>query len=325
MKSHSILKRGALLAVLLVLTGCSRSAEDFSIILGGDVMLSRAGEVMFDPDHNPWGELATTLNAEDYFFINLESPLGKSSSTLGEMNLCADSSQVDLLLQAGVDLASLSNNHQNDCQPGGLQQTTRVLTESGILSTGPGFDSISIETEEGVKIAVIAANEVTGSLDESSLLSSIRKTRENADLVIVSMHWGNEYQAGAEDWQKVLAQEMADAGADVIWGHHPHVLQRMEWLEASDGRTVLALYSLGNLLTDQRMLADTQQSALVSLTFTGDTLQSIEIIPIGMMDRGTKLHIIDDAQTIEKIGERLQLSQLSAEYPEVAIQLMNGD
>ena len=64
--------------MLLVLTGCSRSPEDFSIILGGDVMLSRAGEAMFDPYHNPWGELATTLNAEDYFFINLESPLGKS-------------------------------------------------------------------------------------------------------------------------------------------------------------------------------------------------------------------------------------------------------
>ena len=118
---------------------------------------------------------------------------------------------------------------------------------------------------------------------------------------------------------------MADAGADVVWGHHPHVLQRIEWLNASDGRKVLALDSLGNLLADQRMLADTQQSSLVRLNFHGTILEAIEIIPIGMTDRGTKLKILDDKETVEKIGERLQVSQLSTGYPEIEIQLMNRD
>ena len=311
--------------MLLVLAGCSRSAEDFSIILGGDVMLSRAGEPMFEKDSDPWGESTTALNAADFFLINLESPLGESTSTPGEMNLCADQDQIDLLLQAGVDLASLSNNHQDDCQPGGLQQTAGLLAGSGIRSTGLNYEPAYIETKGGVKIAVIAANEITGSLDETSLMNSIGAAHENTELVIVSMHWGNEYQAGADVRQETLAQEMADAGADVIWGHHPHVLQRMEWLNASDGRKVLALYSLANLLADQRMLTDTQQSALVRLTFSGGTIKSIEIIPIGMMDRGTRLYIIDDMKTVEKIGERLQISQLSAEHPEIEIQLINGD
>ena len=84
-----------------------------------------------------------------------------------------------------------------------------------------------------------------------------------ANFVVVSTHWGNEYQAGPDDRQQILAQAWVDAGADVIWGHHPHVLQRMEWITSNeDNHEALVMYSLGNLLADQFMLQDAQRSAL---------------------------------------------------------------
>lgn len=308
--------------MLLVLAGCSYSTTDYSVTLGGDVMLSRAGEAIFSGEIDPWGELTTTLDAGDFFLVNLESPLGESITTPGDMNLCSDPVQVNLLLEADVDLATLSNNHQDDCQPGGLQQTAGILTANGILSTGSDFSPVYIDAQRGIRIAVLAANEVTGSLEITSLVDAIRSAGENAELVMVSIHWGNEYQAGPDERQEALAQQLADAGADVIWGHHPHVLQKMEWLETSDGRKALVLYSLGNLLTDQYMLADTQQSALVRLDFTGDTLKSVEVIPIGMTDYGSKLQIIDGVESVEKISDRLQIDILSAKRPEIDIQLM---
>jgi poly-gamma-glutamate synthesis protein (capsule biosynthesis protein) len=90
------------------------------------------------------------------------------------------------------------------------------------------------------------------------------------------MHWGAEYQAGASSGQKEIAERLAEAGAALIWGHHPHVLQPAEWI--ADGKT-LVLYSLGNALFDQPGLANTRRSAFVLVTFTADGLAEFDVIP----------------------------------------------
>ncbi len=311
-----------------MLTACSRPTTEFTLTLGGDIMLARGGQPIFD-NHgktiDPWTDLQKQevlvdqgSAIPDLFFANLESPLGAASSAAGGMNLCSDPAQVKVLIECGIDLVSLANNHRDDCSPNGADSTQAYLKAQNILSAGVGNDPIYLDTPDG-KMAVIAAEDVTGSMDETALLSSIKKARESAKIVVVAVHWGNEYQAGPDERQKSLAQQIADAGADVIWGHHPHVLQKMQWLQSTDGRQVLVLYSLGNLLADQWMLEDAQRSALVRLSFNGSRINAIEIIPLVMVQNSKMLQPAAATDLRDRIFERLGVDGLASDN--VTIQL----
>lgn len=82
-------------------------------------------------------------------------------------------------------------------------------------------------------------------------LEQVERAAQCSDIVVANVHWGSEYTHTPSDFQKSLAQRMADAGADIIFGHHPHVIQPMEYLEANDGRTAIVCYSLGNFISTQ--------------------------------------------------------------------------
>lgn len=311
-----------------MLTACSRSTVDFTLTLGGDIILARDGQPIFDSQGktiDPWvdlqkqGVLADQEAAVlDLFFANLESPLGAASSAAGDMNLCGDPAQVKVLIEGGIDLVSLANNHRDDCSPNGAETTQAYLKAQNILSAGVGNNPTYLDTPDG-KMAVIATEDVTGSMDETALLSSIKNAREKAKIVVVAVHWGNEYQAGPDERQKSLAQQIADAGADVIWGHHPHVLQKMQWLQSADGRQVLVLYSLGNLLADQWMLEDAQRSALVRLSFNESKINEIEIIPLVMVQNNKMLQHATATDFRDRIFERLGVDGLALD--QVSVQL----
>jgi poly-gamma-glutamate synthesis protein (capsule biosynthesis protein) len=130
-------------------------------------------------------------------------------------------------------------------------------------------------------------------------------------LVIVSVHWGAEYQVAPTDRQEALARQFAEAGADLVWGHHPHVLQRAEWIQPSAGSepaggSTLVLYSLGNALFDQGGLDDTRQSALILVTLEADGVTDVEAIPFEI-DVVHSLIIEPDAETAEEILGRLHI------------------
>jgi poly-gamma-glutamate capsule biosynthesis protein CapA/YwtB (metallophosphatase superfamily) len=109
----------------------------------------------------------------------------------------------------------------------------------------------------------------------------IQEQKKSGDFVIISAHWGNEYQAGPDEHQTELAQDWVNAGADVIWGHHPHVLQRVDWLVSSiDGHNALVMYSLGNLMADQFMLSDVQRSALIRVEITNKKITGVTLLPV---------------------------------------------
>ena len=86
---------------------------------------------------------------------------------------------------------------------------------------------------------------------KSQIASQISKAMVNADLVIVSVHWGDENSYTTNAKQTEYAQFFADSGADVIIGHHPHVIQKIEWLTSASGNKTLCVYSLGNFLSEQ--------------------------------------------------------------------------
>ncbi len=328
LKLIHLLLTGALAAALLTLNACKPPTADFTLTLGGDVMLARQGAAIFEAKGvtiNPWQELQkhgflkeTNSEVSDYFFANLESPLGENSAALTDMNLCSDPGQMRVLVEGGVDLVSLANNHRDDCGENGTASTKIFLDEVNVQSVIMGAEATYLHIPGG-RLAVIAAEDITGSLDVENLLTTIKDADQQAQVVVVSMHWGNEYQAGADERQQALAQQIADAGADVIWGHHPHVLQKMEWLQSADGRKVLVIYSLGNLLADQWMLEDAKQSALVRVSFKDSTVIGIEVMPLAMNRSSKMLQIAESISKREKIFDRLGVRALPTDIVQIKL------
>ena len=262
---------GLILAfLLLILSGCQTStAPSVTLALLGDVMLGRS----VHPTPETFTYLQPSLESADLALANLESPLtDEPVETRSAYALCAPPANVKYLADAGFDLLSLENNHSLDCGADGLRETQSTLTDAGLGFLGP--DPVYRSVND-IRLALLAFD-ATGQFDLEAAAEAVKSAQETGALVVVSIHWGAEYQSGASIPQKQIAERLAEAGAALIWGHHPHVLQPAEWIHA--GKT-LVLYSLGNALFDQYGLENTRQSALVLVRLGPHGVEQFEAIP----------------------------------------------
>lgn len=300
----------------LLQAGC-QAEPTLTITLGGDVILGRDGQAIFAQD--PWGGMApagsSASGSQNWFLVNLESPLGGTTSftkTNGEgYNLCAPADAAEVLKIGGVDVVSVANNHQGDCEesvdPSQAIDTLRVVFEG---------QPMILDTPAGT-VAIMAVDAVLKPLDMDSLLASMVELKAKSDLLIVSLHWGVEYAGEPTPLQREQAQQLANAGVDVLWGHHPHVLQPAEWVEAEDGsHRMLALYSLGNLLTDQTMTYETRHSALVYLQFKRGEISQLSLLPFALTRKDGQLELTYPSKDeIIQISKRLGWKELQASFP----------
>ena len=221
-------------------------------------------------------------------------------STPGE---CAEA-----LYRAGFRVFSLSNNHTYDKGAAGIAATLRFweTMPEDVITTGlwkgeADYGRIPIQTVDGVKIAYLSYTEHTNGIPRNSKMTAniiytsqqdvmeqqVRAARQEADFVVVGVHWGVEDSHNITQAQRTLAQSLADWGADVIIGTHPHVLQDAEWRTAADGRNVFVAYSLGNFLSTQ-----SKPDQLIGAILTLELEQTTE--PDGSVHcavRGPKLHV----------------------------------
>lgn len=266
-----------------------------------------------DPKPDSLAYLASELAAADLALANLESPLASVLPvTESPYNLCASSVLADLLSGWGFDLLALANNHNLDCGPDGPAETISTLAKAGIASIGPGMEPVTLEIN-GLHLAFLAFDDVSSPLDETAAVQAIRSVHDTGALVIVSIHWGLEYQGGASGRQKSLAGQFAEVGAALIWGHHSHVLQPAKWIQPPAGSepagdSTLVLYSLGNALFDQRGLEDTRRSALVMVTLDAGGVTGVRSVPFEIDVVNSRV-VPADAGTEEKIRERLGLER----------------
>ena len=283
-----------------------------TITLGGDVILGRNGQAIFS--EAPWGEMApagsSASGSQNWFLINLESPLGStisSTSTSGEgYNLCAPSDAAEILKLGGVDVVSVANNHRGDCE----ESVNPSQAIDGLSEVFEGQPMI-LESPAGT-VAIVAVDAVLKPLDMDSLLASVVELKAKSDVLIVSLHWGVEYAGEPTPLQRQQAKQLANAGVDVLWGHHPHVLQPAEWIESEDGsHRMLALYSLGNLLTDQTMTYETRHSALIKIVFKGGEISQLSFQPLVLNRKDGDLALASpDENGIYRISERLGWEEL---------------
>ncbi len=270
---------------MLALLGCGipvpqpTPSPTVTLALLGDVMLGRA----VHPTSETFAYLEPHLTSADLALANLESPLTNSPvQTESPYALCASPDNVKYLVDAGFDLLAVANNHNLDCGVKGLSDTQSTLTENGLgfIGSEPVYRSV-----KGIRL-VFLAFDATARFDIETAIRAVRSARETGAVVIVSMHWGAEYQAGVSAGQKEIAERLADAGAMLIWGHHPHVLQPAEWI--NNGKT-LVLYSLGNALFDQYGLEDTRRSALALVTLDPGGAVELGAIPFVLDVRNSRV------------------------------------
>jgi poly-gamma-glutamate capsule biosynthesis protein CapA/YwtB (metallophosphatase superfamily) len=322
MKFLKTFSRGALILALLAFSGCTR-APKVTLTFGGDIILARDGKALFGPI-NPWQNVEASIEDQQkgadqtFFFANLESPISEKRIEQVEgftegYDLCADAAQLDVLKQGKVNFVNLANNHQNDCGTEAFQSSSKLLEAAGVRSVGPEMQATYLETGAG-KIGLLSADDVTQAVDDDKLIDTIQKMRSKCDILIVSLHWGNEYQSGISERQKELAQTLANAGVDVLWGTHPHVLQPVQWIKAESGaHKMLAMFSLGNLLSDQWMTRQTQETALITLTIHNKQIVGFSVLPL-QMDRSSRQLVLPGKEQTQTIKDRLGLDKFTTSW-----------
>ena len=216
-----------------------------------------------------YAEVAEKIESADIAFINQECVMSDlhALSYYPRFNVPRELG-LDLI-ELGYDVINVATNHMLDKGADGLQSTIDFWKEQDVLMIGgyeneEDFDKIRTLEKNGVTFAFLSYTYSTNGLtkdpsspivipyiDDEDIRRQIYLARECADFVFVSVHWGNEGAFTPSDEQRRVASIMADAGADAIIGHHPHVLQPIEWIDGSAGNKTLCVFSLGNFIAEQ--------------------------------------------------------------------------
>jgi poly-gamma-glutamate synthesis protein (capsule biosynthesis protein) len=298
--------RRAVAATLLLFIACLPAAaqdappasREYTLIFVGDIMLSRGvgRRMVAENDFTyPFQLIRDTLAAADLTFANLECPVSDVGKEKGHLySFRADPRAIEGLLAAGIDVVSVANNHMYDWGPEALLDTVRRLREAGIRPVGAGVNDLEAHYPQLVQLGNLRLAFLTyvaippeyaaaapgkpgvAWLEPERLLADIRFARPLADLVIVSPHWGVEYQPTPTSSQVELARRMIDAGADLIVGTHPHVIQPVEQYR---GRWVA--YSLGNFVFDQKAKG-TNLGLMLKVRVAGTKIAAVEPLRIAI-------------------------------------------
>lgn len=230
-----------------------------------------------------FGNVSDVFQKADFGFVNMETPVAPVHSKGSKPFLFdAPVALPEALTASGIKIVSFANNHAMDQGWAGFAETREHLREVGLLFAGTGDTAQSgwqpVFTEaNGIKVGWLGMtrwlngnrnpdkddqphvnffpypSEAAGApgMDEAGVLAAIKAARAQCDLLVVSIHWGVEYATAPRPDDVDMAHKMLDAGASVIVGHHPHVLQPVETYKTADGRNAVIFYSLGNFLSNQ--------------------------------------------------------------------------
>ncbi|MDD3711647.1 MAG: CapA family protein [Patescibacteria group bacterium] len=271
--------------------------ESISLLFFGDLMLDRhVGEKI---DKYGLDYLLEKLNKEnftssyDVVLANLEGAVAKDGAHYLPHSLYDFSFSPNLissLKKYNFNFFNLANNHLSDQGQKGIEETYQNLSDLGFYYFGcrdaflsPSEELLELKmgdnqpvlSEENCsdivvdiknkKIAFLGFSMVYKNIDENRVIERIKSLKEKSDLLIVNVHFGIEYQELASQNQVNLARKMVDNGADIIIGHHPHVIQNYEIYQQKP-----IFYSLGNFIFDQYFSPETQEGLAVSLTVSKD-------------------------------------------------------
>jgi len=276
--------------------------KEVTIILVGDIMLNRGVKYMIDEygdgDYKfPFLKIADYLKTADTIFGNLESPISDKGTRIGSIySFRAEPEVIEGLTFAGFDLMSLANNHAFDYGRTALEDCLNKLSNTGINYVGAGFSeneaySPILKEIKDTKIAFLAYTNLGPETWQASgensgiawisenyfekIKEDIKSAKEKSDILIVSLHAGEEYQKEPTQLQVDFAKMAIDSGADLVVGHHPHVIQPIEKYE--EGYIV---YSLGNFVFDQSFSEETMKGLSLEVIIENNKIR--KVVPVNI-------------------------------------------
>lgn len=267
--------------------------------VSGQLTISAAGDCTLGTDEN--FDYSTSLPAKyeavgdpGYFFrnvrdifsgdnltiVNLEGPLTTAQERADkQFSFKGDPSYTQILTGGSVEACDLANNHSKDYGTQGYEDTISNVEAAGILTFG--YERTAVYESNGIKVGLAGIYELAKGMDcQEDLTAAIQSLKDaGADLIIVSFHWGTEKENYPDETQKTLAHAAIDQGADLVLGHHPHVLQGIEKYQ---GKYIV--YSLGNFCFGGNKNPSDKDTMIFQQTFTMENGEAalddnIKIIP----------------------------------------------
>lgn len=293
----------------------STTTSSISLFAVGDLMLGRdvgyyldeeGEDVIFGPFFDTKPEW---LDSVDMFFANLEGPFSSVyRETSKSIAFRFKPRYVSLVKRLGITHVSQANNHAVDMGLAGLEESEQYLELGGITPIGRQYSFLPEhmwheEIVNGQRIGVVAIDDVTVRVPVEQVADMIQSKDTTVDHIIVQIHWGNEYQSVHGTRQEQIAHAFIDAGADIIIGHHPHVIQDIEIYKDKP-----IFYSLGNFVFDQYFSEETQQGMGVHVTIDDGYIikpifTTIDRVSVSFVDEPT------NQAMLEQVLQRSTLDQ----------------
>lgn len=301
------------------------------------ITISFAGDILFDPNYSVMSTLLQNgghisngikpdviaeMQRADIMMLNNEFPYtDRGTPTAGkQFTFRADPATVSHLYDLGVDIVSLANNHAYDYGEEGFMDTLQTLQEAGIPYVGAGANEEEALKPvyyimNNMKIAFVSATQIEkgdypdtkGATADSpgvfrcwnveKLLQVVAEAEANSDFVIVYIHWGTENQEGTDWAQDEQAPQIVAAGADLIIGDHPHILQKIDVIDG-----VPIIYSLGNFWFNSKTI----DTGMVKITLNEEGLQSYQFIPC--LQSGCKTTLLSGTEKERVLNEMRAMS-----------------
>lgn len=311
--------------------------QRLKLIAVGDIMLTRGvgTRIRRNSVHAPFDGVRHVLKTGDIVFGNLETSIATTGEQLPGKLIWfrAEPEVTEGLKEAGFDVLSLANNHILDYDTPALMETIQNLERSGIGYVGAGENlDLSrrplIVVKNGLRVGFLAYNEFydyfwsysyrrtfeatddvagTAPMKGEFIKEDIEKLKDLCDVVVVSLHWGIEDSNRVTPAQRELGHKIIDWGGDIILGHHPHVLQGIEFYKDK-----LIVYSLGNFIFDQND-TNNNQSIILDIELEHNRVREVAAYPIQIHDKHQP-RIPEDSRKdvilnrIEKLSEELGTS-----------------
>ena len=286
--------------------------QNVRILFTGDVFLGR------DVERRNTGtagslplQIFSSFSDLDALIINFESAVPEIHQPTPDfgMQFSVHTRFIPLLAEAGVTHAGLANNHAFDYGVNGYEDTKQIFKKYDIQPFGHPVNlnesSITYVKSDQTTVAIVAIHTLFTQPEIEVVNDILSRANEQADFLVVYVHWGDEYQLNHNQVQEAFADKLVKAGADLIIGHHPHVVQGIHLID-----NVPVLYSLGNTIFDQYFSIDVQEGLLVELVI-GDDDNYINLHPItsvGTLTRPRKMDLDES---------RLWLSELTRRSDEI--------
>ncbi len=307
---------------------------EITLTFGGDIM-SHSVNLLPGDFRTPYIGIRGLLESDDLSFANLEFTIDDMEPMRGYPRFNVHREYVEAAIDSGIEVFSLANNHVNDLGVSGIFQTLRAVRDlkteygervhfsglRGNVRRGFRVESINIK---GFEVGFIAVTQFLNRLEESpyvfkadyerkaerkALLEFVRRTSGGYDIFILSYHGGVEYSRVPDPKKVAFFHEAVEAGADVVYSHHPHVNQGYEIVRRR-GLRKLIIFSAGNLLSGMTGNGGRYDGALFRVVFSvghrlggSATLESLRVIPVASRKRRDGLVVVTLTEDAGKIKE----------------------